>query len=209
MNEKENTINIVKAIYVASAVKKDQYPESVLPEVAFVGRSNVGKSSLINSLSRHHGLARTSGTPGKTQTINFYELTAKLNETERKPFHLVDLPGYGYAKTGQQNRKTWSNFIREYLLKSENLRLICQLIDVRHAPMKSDYETFAWLAENDLPVLLIATKCDKLSRNELEKQARIITKAFGVERENLLCYSSVTHAGRSDLLDVIHENLLQ
>ena len=202
-------INIVKAKYVASAVKKDQYPESVLPEVAFVGRSNVGKSSLINSLSRHHGLARTSGTPGKTQTINFYELTAKLNETERKPFHLVDLPGYGYAKTDQQNRKTWSNFIREYLLKSENLRLICQLIDVRHTPMKSDFETFAWLAENDLPVLLVATKCDKLSRNELEKQARIISKAFGVERENLLCYSSVTHAGRADLLDVIHENLLQ
>ncbi|MBP3939960.1 MAG: YihA family ribosome biogenesis GTP-binding protein, partial [Christensenellaceae bacterium] len=183
--------------------------ESTLPEVAFVGRSNVGKSSLINSLSRQRSLARTSGTPGKTQTINFYELTAKLNETERKPFHLVDLPGYGYAKTGQQNRKTWSNFIREYLMKSPNLRLICQLIDVRHTPMKSDFETFAWLAENDLPVLLIATKCDKLSRNELEKQARIITKAFGVERENLLCYSSVTHAGRADLLDVIYENLLQ
>lgn len=209
MNEKENTINIVKAVYIASAVKKDQYPESVLPEVAFVGRSNVGKSSLINSLSRQRSLARISGTPGKTQTINFYELTAKLNETQRKPFHLVDLPGYGYAKTGQQNRKTWSKFIREYLLKSPNLRLICQLIDVRHIPMKSDFETFAWLAENDLPVLLIATKCDKLSRNELDKQVRVITKAFGIERENLLCYSSVTHAGRLDLLDVIHENLLE
>lgn len=209
MNEKENTINIIKAVYIASAVQKDQYPESVLPEVAFVGRSNVGKSSLINSLSRQRSLARISGTPGKTQTINFYELTAKLNETQRKPFHLVDLPGYGYAKTGQQNRKTWSKFIREYLLKSPNLRLICQLIDVRHTPMKSDFETFAWLAENELPVLLIATKCDKLSRNELDKQVRVITKAFGIERENLLCYSSVTHAGRLDLLDVIHENLLK
>lgn len=209
MSEQNNAINIVKASYIASAVKKDQYPESVLPEVAFIGRSNVGKSSLINSLSRQKGLARISGTPGKTQTINFYELTAKLNETQRKPFHLVDLPGYGYAKTGQQNRKTWSKFIREYLLQSPNLRLICQLIDVRHTPMKSDFETFSWLAENDMPVLLIATKCDKLSRNELNKQVSMITKTFGVERENLLCYSSVTHMGRTDLLDVIYENLLQ
>lgn len=209
MSEQELSLNIVKASYIASAVKKDQYPESVLPEVAFVGRSNVGKSSLINSLSRQKGLARTSGTPGKTQTINFYELTAKLDETQRKPFHLVDLPGYGYAKTGQQNRKTWSKFIREYLTESPNLHLICQLIDVRHTPMKSDFETFAWMAENNLPVLLIATKCDKLSRNELNKQVSAITKAFGVERENLLCYSSVTHAGRTDLLDVIYENLLK
>lgn len=209
MSEKDNALNIVKATYIASAVKKEQYPESVLPEIAFIGRSNVGKSSLINSLSRQKGLARTSGTPGKTQTINFYELTAKLNETQRKPFHLVDLPGYGYAKTGQQNRKTWSKFIREYLTESPNLRLICQLIDVRHKPMKSDFETFAWLAENDLPVLLIATKCDKLSRNELNKQISMITKTFGIEKENLLCYSSVTHMGRADLLDVIDENLLQ
>ena len=194
-------LNFAKVEFVRSAANRSGFLRDGRPQFAFAGRSNVGKSSVINRLVGRKNLAYVGASPGKTTQINYFLVDQGA--------YLVDLPGYGYAKTGQQNRKTWSNFIREYLLKSENLRLICQLIDVRHTPMKSDFETFAWLAENDLPVLLVATKCDKLSRNELEKQARIITKAFGVERENLLCYSSVTHAGRADLLDVIHENLLQ
>ena len=113
---------ITQGKYIASAVKKDQYPERELPEVVFIGRSNVGKSSLINSLTRIRGLARVSSQPGKTQTINFFELTAKLRDPEsgeeqgRKDFYLVDLPGYGYAKTGKERRKIWKKFIDEYLL---------------------------------------------------------------------------------------------
>ena len=135
-------INIIRAEYVASAVRPDQYPEGDLAEIVFIGRSNVGKSSLINSLSRVGGLARISGTPGKTQTINFFKMTAKLDEETRKDFFLVDLPGYGYAKTGQANRKRWAKFIDEYLLTSKRLKFVCQLIDSRHQPMKTDIDMF-------------------------------------------------------------------
>ena len=117
MSSEKERLDIIKAQYVASAVRRDQFPEEALPEVAFIGRSNVGKSSLINSLCRHRGLARTSGTPGKTQTINFFKVLMREGE-ERFPFHLVDLPGYGYAKTGQANRKIWSRFIEDYFTQS-------------------------------------------------------------------------------------------
>lgn len=201
---------ITQAKYVASAVRKDQYPEGDLPEVVFIGRSNVGKSSLINSLSRVGGLARISSTPGKTQTINFYELSAKLSgEEERRSFFLVDLPGYGYAKTGRQRRKIWSKFIEEYLLTSSRLRFVCQLIDSRHAPMPSDVEMFRWLVANDLPVLVIATKVDKLSKVTLAKNLTGIKQALGVQELDVLPYSSVKNEGRSELLDVIRDVLVE
>lgn len=206
----KDEIIITQGKYIASAVRVDQYPEGDLPEVVFIGRSNVGKSSLINSLSRVGGLARVSGTPGKTQTINFYELSAKLPQVEeRRSFFLVDLPGYGYAKTGQANRKVWSKFIEEYLLKSPRLRFVCQLIDIRHEPMKSDIEMFNWLVDNDLPVLIIATKADKLSKNAVQKQIKVIKKALGVPEVDVLPYSSVKSEGRSDLLDVISHVLVE
>ena len=152
---------ITQGRYIASAVKKEQYPAEKKKEIVFIGRSNVGKSSLINSLTRVKNLARVSGQPGKTQTINFYELGAKLEGEEgRRDFYLVDLPGYGYAKTGKERRKIWSKFIEEYLLHSENLQFVCQLIDIRHDPMASDVEMFHWLVDNHLPVLLVATKAD-------------------------------------------------
>ncbi len=206
----KDEIIITQGKYIASAVRVDQYPEGDLPEVVFIGRSNVGKSSLINSLSRVGGMARVSGTPGKTQTINFYELSAKLPQVEeRRSFFLVDLPGYGYAKTGQANRKVWSKFIEEYLLKSPRLRFVCQLIDIRHEPMKSDIEMFNWLVDNDLPVLIIATKADKLSKNAVQKQIKVIKKALGVPEVDVLPYSSVKSEGRSDLLDVISHVLVE
>ena len=206
----KDEIIITQGKYIASAVRVDQYPEGDLPEVVFIGRSNVGKSSLINSLSRVGGLARVSGTPGNTQTINFYELSAKLPQVEeRRSFFLVDLPGYGYAKTGQANRKVWSKFIEEYLLKSPRLRFVCQLIDIRHEPMKSDIEMFNWLVDNDLPVLIIATKADKLSKNAVQKQIKVIKKALGVPEVDVLPYSSVKSEGRSDLLDVISHVLVE
>ncbi len=206
---RESVANIIKAKYEASAVRLDQYPQDGLIEVAFIGRSNVGKSSLINSLCRYHGLARTSGQPGKTQTLNFYRLTAKLSEEQREEFFLVDLPGYGYAKTGAANRRQWSKFIEEYLLKAPHLQLICQLIDVRHTPQAGDLAMLAWLRQHKLPVQLILTKTDKLSKNAIQKQVALLARGFEVKPTDFITYSSVNGAGRAELLDVICPLLLK
>ena len=204
----EEKVVITQGKYLASAVKKEQYPEVRRKEFVFIGRSNVGKSSLINSLTRVHQLARVSSQPGKTQTINFYEIGAKLGDNpERKDFYLVDLPGYGYAKTGAKRRKIWSQFINEYLLSSETLQFVCQLIDIRHEPMASDIEMFRWLVEHNLPVLVVATKADKVSRNGVAKSIAQIKNALGVPELDVLPYSSVKNTGREELLQVIGESL--
>ena len=207
--EKDEMI-ITQGKYVCSAVKKEQYPERKLPEIVFMGRSNVGKSSLINSLTRVKNLARVSSQPGKTQTINFYELGAKLpGEEGRRAFYLVDLPGYGYARTGREKRNIWAKFIEEYLLTSEELRFVCQLIDIRHEPMDSDREMLAWLVKHHIPVLVIATKSDKLGKNAAQKQVAAIRKSLEIPELPVLPYSSLKNEGRSDLLDVIEDSLVQ
>jgi len=201
---------ITQAKYLASAVNPSQYPVVRLPEFVFIGRSNVGKSSLINSLTRVKNLARVSSQPGKTQTINFYELGAKrAGADERKNFYLVDLPGYGYAKTAKGNRKIWAKFIEEYLTTSKELQFVCQLIDIRHAAMASDIDMFRWLVARGIPVLVIATKADKLGKTAREKQVRVIKQALGVPELSVLPYSSLKNEGRSDLLDVLGDALLQ
>ena len=201
---------ITQARYLTSAVRKDQYPAEKKPEFVFIGRSNVGKSSLINSLTRVKNLARVSSQPGKTQTINFYELGVKLpGEEERRSFYLVDLPGYGYAKTGKEKRKLWSAFIEEYLKTSEQLQFVCQLIDIRHAPMASDIEMFQWLVRAGIPVLVIATKADKIGKQARMTQVREIQKALGVPDLSVLPYSSLKNEGRSELLDVLRDSLLK
>ena len=204
--------DIIKAEYATTAVRKDQYPQDGLPEVAFLGRSNVGKSSLINSLCNHRGLARVSGAPGKTQTINYFRAALRRRDEEgeqqRLPFYLVDLPGYGYAKTGKERRKIWKKFIDEYLLTSPNLQFVCQLIDIRHEPMASDVEMFQWLVEHHVPVLIVATKADKIGKNARQKNIAAIRRALGVKEISILPYSSVKNEGRSDLLDVIRETLV-
>ena len=206
---KEKVI-ITQGKYIASAVRADQYPENKMKEIVFMGRSNVGKSSLINSLTRVRGLARVSRQPGKTQTINFYELGAKIEGIEdRRDFYLVDLPGYGYAKTGKENRKRWAKFIDEYLVKSPQLQFVCQLVDSRHEPMPADIDMFRWLVEHDLPVLVIATKADKLSKSALAKNIALIKTRFGVTDMDVLPYSSLKNEGRSELLDVIASALVQ
>ncbi len=206
--EKERVV-ITQGRYVASAVRPDQYPEKELTEIVFIGRSNVGKSSLINSLTRVKNLARVSSQPGKTQTINFYELGLKVEGGERQEFYLVDLPGYGYARTGKANRKLWAKFIEEYLLHSPRLSFVCQLIDIRHEPMASDVEMFQWLVKNNLPVLLIATKADKVGKNQQQKQIAAIKRAVGVPEVSVLPYSSLKNEGRSFLLDVIADALVE
>lgn len=209
MKEKDRVI-ITQGSYVASAVNKEQYPKNDLPEIVFMGRSNVGKSSLINSLTRVNNLARVSSQPGKTQTINFFEVGVKIAEAdERKAFYLVDLPGYGYAKTGKERRKIWSKFIEEYLLNSVRLQFVCQLIDIRHEPMASDVEMFQWLIKNNIPVLVIATKADKIGKNARNKNIAAIKRKLGIQEISVLPYSSLKNEGRSDLLDVIGDSLLE
>ena len=201
---------ITKAAYLASAVRRDQYPEEQHPAVAFIGRSNVGKSSLINSLTRIRQLAHVSGKPGKTQTINFYELLMRIDGgEERHPVHLVDLPGYGYAKAARESRKTWAKFIEEYFLYAENLHFVCLLLDIRHAPMPSDRKMFEWLVSHDIPVLVIATKADKLGRTARQKQLSLMRKTLGVPDLSILPYSVPKNEGRTELLDVMKEYLLE
>lgn len=206
----EKKIIVVKSEYIISAVGKKQYPEEKFPEIVFIGRSNVGKSSLINSLTRRKNLARISQTPGKTQTINFYKVNLKISEEDSvayKNFYLVDLPGYGYAKTSKENRKIWAKFIEEYLLNSREIKFVCQLIDMRHLPMESDLKMLNWLIEKNLPLLIVATKSDKLSKNEQKKNLAQIKKSLGIDELSVLPYSSVKNEGRSELLDVIVNSL--
>ena len=220
--------DIIRAKYVASAVRADQYPQPALIEAAFIGRSNVGKSSLINSLCRRNGLARVSSTPGKTQTINFYELEAKRvveGEDERASFYLVDLPGYGFAKTNHNNKDQWSGFISKYLSGSENLGVVCQLIDIRHKPMDSDMECFNWLRscgattiaalKDDFNALLAAlrscglkvqvvlTKSDKLSKNAAMSQKALFKREMGLKEHEIITYSSSQHTMRGELIERI------
>ncbi len=201
---------ITKAAYLASAVRRDQYPEEQRPAVAFIGRSNVGKSSLINSLTRIRQLAHVSGKPGKTQSINFYELLMRIDGgEERHPVHLVDLPGYGYAKAARESRKTWAKFIEEYFLHAENLHFVCLLLDIRHAPMPSDRKMFEWLVSHDIPVLVIATKADKLGRTARQKQLSLMRRTLDVPDLSILPYSVPKNEGRTELLDVMKEYLLE
>lgn len=198
--------DIIRAKYVASAVRADQYPSDSLIEAAFIGRSNVGKSSLINSLCRRNGLARVSSTPGKTQTINFYELESKrISEglDERARFYLVDLPGYGFAKTNHNNKDRWSGFISKYLSQSENLGVVFQLIDIRHKPMESDLECYRWLLSCGLNVHVILTKADKLSKNAAMSQKALFKREMGISENKILTYSSTQHTMRSELINRI------
>ncbi|MDU2066350.1 MAG: ribosome biogenesis GTP-binding protein YihA/YsxC [Sporomusaceae bacterium] len=200
-------VEVLAAKYVASAVRADQYPAEDLPQFAFVGRSNVGKSSLINSLCRHRGLARISSTPGKTQTLNFYQLEMRKS-LERKSIFFVDLPGYGYAKRGQKQRTSWGKFIEDFLMESTELKRVFQLIDIRHPVQESDLQVFDWLVSSGVPVQIIATKADKLSRSAVQKQQALISRQLKIKQHEIMTYSSLKGTGRKEVLDVIGDLLL-
>lgn len=201
-------LRIIASKYVASAVRPDQYPEGDTVEVAFLGRSNVGKSSLINSLCNHRGLALVSGQPGKTKTINFFTITSKedISETEERRYEwfLVDLPGYGYAKTDKSNRNIWSSFIADYILQSERLMLLCLLVDGRHPELPIDQEAFNWLREAGVPLQIVVTKVDKLNSKERQQNMRFIKENFPCEAP-AIPYSSLKHTGRELLLKRINQ----
>ena len=178
-------------------------PELTSPEIAFAGRSNVGKSSLINSLLNRKNLARTSSNPGKTVTINFYE----VNEE----FYLVDLPGYGYAKASLEARAKWGKMIEKYLRTREQLRAVILLVDIRHAPTKDDVMMFEWIIENGLEPVIAATKLDKIKRSQKDKQLKLLRDTLGVKSYKdktgqdikIVPFSSVTKEGREELLDIV------
>lgn len=198
--------DVIRAEFTTSAVRAEQYPKPYLPEVAFIGRSNVGKSSLINSVCRRNGLARVSSSPGKTQTLNFYRLDAKRvteQAEDRTQFYLVDLPGYGFARTNHKNKEQWSGFIRKYLEEAPNLALVCQLMDIRHQLMESDIEAYKWMRECGLNIHVVLTKADKLSRNAAMSQRAAFKKALGLADEQITAYSVLQPTMRLDFINRI------
>lgn len=175
-----------------------QLPDDDLPEVALAGRSNVGKSSLINRMLNRKQLARTSAVPGKTQTLNYYRINGEL--------YFVDFPGYGYAKVSKAERRRWGRLIETYLLERKQLKLLLILIDIRHPPTGDDQMMVEWAFHHGLPVALVATKADKLSRSQVAKHVRQIRQTLEApETVPLIPFSAQTGAGRDELWEVVLE----
>ena len=182
-------MKITSAEFVKSAFNRDHWIDDRRPEIAFLGRSNVGKSSLINSLLQRKGLARTSNTPGRTQSINYF----LINDS----FYFVDLPGYGYAKVSKSMRSDWGIMAEEYLSDRDQLVLCVQLIDSRHEPTRLDLQLNEWLNFNGKPHIAVATKSDKLTANQLTKQLKVIR--MGLKFSEVIPYSAETGKGRDDV----------
>jgi len=199
-------MKILSAEFVKSCEQPDQFPKDRLPAVAFIGRSNVGKSSLINSLLRRKGLARVSRTPGKTQMINVFLVTT--DDPRIRQFYAVDLPGYGYAKVAKTVRARWQPMIEQYLTGHEDLRGVLLLVDSRGTE-RQDAEAVDWMVRSGIPVLLVATKSDKLSRSERAGSLAALRNTFGLPAEaDVVAYSSVTHEGRDALWQAIRMMLI-
>jgi len=182
---------IRSAKFICSAVTPEHYPPADLPEVAFAGRSNVGKSSLINKILNRKKLVRTSKTPGRTQLLNFFE----INEIYR----FVDLPGYGYAKVPAEVQKRWRPMVETYLTSRSNMRGMVLLLDIRREPSKEDLNLWHWLQTKSIEVVKVTTKADKLSRNKRNKQIAAIAKTLGCKKEELIEFSAITGEGRHEI----------
>ena len=192
---------VKKAELETVAVKRSQYPEDNVPEVAFAGRSNVGKSSLLNLLTNRKSLARVSGSPGKTRTINFY----RVNDS----FRIVDLPGYGYAKISKSVSENWGEMMEEYFQNRQGLKKVVQLVDIRHAPSAQDVQMYDYLRHYGLDGLIVATKADKVSRNEMQKCMKVIRQTLNLGPEDIIIpVSSLKREGHDKLLAEI-EKLLE
>ena len=190
-------MKVTSTEFIKSAFREVDWPHDDRPEIAFMGRSNVGKSSLINSLLRVRGLARTSSTPGRTQALNFFLINRK--------FRFVDLPGFGYARVPKDIRESWGEMVTSYLAKRRQLMLSIHIVDSRHEPTKLDLQLHEWLKHSAKPRLIVATKSDKLSNNELRESLGRAQRMFG--EESVIAYSARNGRGRDDVWRAI-ENAL-
>ncbi|WP_349515852.1 ribosome biogenesis GTP-binding protein YihA/YsxC [Leuconostoc suionicum] len=186
---------------VMSAVSASQYPTDGKPEIALVGRSNVGKSSLTNTLIQRKNFARTSSQPGKTQTLNFYDVEDKL--------YFVDVPGYGYAKVSKAQREAFGIMIEEYITSRKQLRGVISLVDARHEPSEDDISMYEWLHYYNIPILVVATKSDKISRGKFNKAESVIKKALGFDNEDsdFQFFSSETKYGKDEVWHWIEKHI--
>lgn len=173
-------------------------PDNTLPEIAFAGKSNVGKSSLINALMNRKSLARTSSSPGKTQTINFYNINSQM--------YLVDLPGYGYAKVSEAEKAKWGKMIENYLRTSKQLRAVFLLIDIRHEPGKNDKTMYDWIVYQGYQPIIIATKLDKLKRSQVQKAIKVVRTGLGLKSSDIVIpFSAETKQGREEIYALMDE----
>ena len=193
-------INTHNAEILLSAANKSHYPQDEIPEIALAGRSNVGKSYFINTLLNRKNLARTSGKPGKTQLLNFFNIDNQLR--------FVDVPGYGYAKVSKTERAKWGRMIEEYLTTRENLRAVVSLVDFRHEPSADDVQMYEFLKYYEIPVIVVATKADKIPRSKWNKHESVIKKRLDFDRnDDFLIFSSVNKDGLDAAWDAILEKI--
>ncbi len=188
------------AQFLRSAMNPDHFPRDGKAEIAFIGRSNVGKSSLLNALLGRQEMARTSSTPGKTQCINFFEIDRR--------YYLVDLPGYGFAKVPKSIKAAWNHLMHQYLSDRETLRLAVLLLDARHAPSQADLGMMEMLEDHAIPTLIAATKSDKLSNNQLQNSLKVMRKALELDAEALVVpCSAVTNRGIKEIWQIVLEQI--
>ena len=191
-------MKIINPEFVKSAHTIEDYPYNNLPEIAFAGRSNVGKSTMINTVLNRKGLARTSSKPGHTRSINFFDIDNK--------FYLVDLPGYGFAKVSEEEKEKWQSLINDYLHYRANLKGIVMIVDARHKPTGQDQMMLNWIREFRIPKIIAATKADKLSNNEKAKQKKIIKNTLGlIEEEKFTFFSAKTAEGKKSIFSFINQ----
>ncbi|EPY2273749.1 ribosome biogenesis GTP-binding protein YihA/YsxC [Clostridium sporogenes] len=189
-------MEIKKAEFVISAVKKAQYPGDGRPEIAFVGRSNVGKSTLINTLTNRRKLVKVSSTPGKTRLINFFLINDNM--------YFVDLPGYGYAKVSKKEKENWGYIMEQYLVERDQLKKIVLLVDSRHKPTSDDINMYNWIKHYNYEVLVVGTKLDKLKRNDINKNKKIIRDTLKMDKDDkILLISSLNKEGKEEVLEQI------
>ncbi len=192
-------MKIISAEFVTSAIKPSQYPPADLPEVAFAGRSNVGKSSLINVLVNRKRLVKTSSTPGRTQLINFFDINGSVT--------FVDLPGYGYAKVPVSVRKKWGPMIETYLSGRKTLIGVVIILDIRRTPKQEEHDLIAWLGHHSIAMIVVLTKTDKLSKTKQSKQCTVIANSLEMDPDHLILFSAKSRKGREEVWHAI-ENLL-
>ena len=191
-------VNTHNADILLSATNKSHYPQDDIPEVALAGRSNVGKSSFINTILNRKNLARTSGKPGKTQLLNFFNIDDKLR--------FVDVPGYGYARVSKKEREKWGKMIEEYLTSRENLRAVVSLVDLRHEPSADDVQMYEFLKYYEIPVILVATKADKIPRGKWNKHESMIKKKLDFDKtDTFIIFSSINKTGVEEAWDTIFD----